>query len=69
MSDKHWSFELRTKHSDMKTFFSTQALGNYIILNYNEEEQAEILKHLQDPTKQITVSITAIEKPNTEKWG
>jgi len=50
---------VREDYHNLKQTMKLQALANYIVLEFNKFEQDEIIKHLQDPTQQVCVTITA----------
>lgn len=58
---KHWATELKINHQNLKQAMRLRALADYIVFTFSETEQEEILKHLQDSTKKITIQFAVTD--------
>jgi hypothetical protein len=64
VSSVSWAKELRTEVHDLKQSIAMRGLADYIAFTFMPEEQNEIIKHLQDPTKTTRIEFSVIDKTN-----
>ena len=57
---------IRIENSSLKKNIGLRGLADYIVMNYTDYEQEELLKFMSDPTKTMRIIIEVIDKPVTE---